>query len=118
MTGAVVVYLFLYESSDLSLESVDDVFAFLFPFDDVDEAGEKNHRCTTILDANRGLPDHGYSSRRELVQKRKAAGASGGAFEENVIGGVTSESESSYENEKSGMGNGVRIAVTEGFKHS
>jgi outer membrane protein assembly factor BamA len=32
LAGAVVVYFFLYESSDLLLESVDDVCGFLFLF--------------------------------------------------------------------------------------
>ena len=64
LAGAIVVYFFLYESSNLPLESVDDVCKIsLLPFFDDDIDGKTYiyiHRCTTILTANRGLPDHGH----------------------------------------------------------
>ncbi|ESK91805.1 monosaccharide transporter [Moniliophthora roreri MCA 2997] len=59
LLGAVVVYLFLYESSDLSLESVDEMY------------NDPNCKPWT----SRSWAPVGYANRRELVEQTKAAEA-------------------------------------------
>ncbi|TFK38512.1 general substrate transporter [Crucibulum laeve] len=73
LTAAVVVYFFLYESSDLSLESVDNMY------NDPDCKPWTSHRWAPA----------GYSSRHDLVQQTKAAQShkplASGALEEKYI---------------------------------
>ena len=59
LTGAVIVYLFLYESSDLSLEEVDEMYC--------------DPACKPWT-SRRGAPE-GFSSRKELVEQSRAAEA-------------------------------------------
>ncbi|KAJ3509979.1 hypothetical protein NLJ89_g4928 [Agrocybe chaxingu] len=73
LAGALTVYFFLYESSDLSLESVDDMY--------------NDPKCKPWT--SRSWAPAGYSSRYDLVEQTKAAQARkpfvSGAFDENHI---------------------------------
>ena len=62
LTGAVIVYFFLYESSDLSLESVDMMYY--------------DPNCKPWI--SRQWAPEGFSSRAELVEQSKAAEAGKG----------------------------------------
>ncbi|KAF8814578.1 hypothetical protein BYT27DRAFT_7129908 [Phlegmacium glaucopus] len=107
LAGAVVVYFFLYESSDLSLESVDDMY------------NDPNCKPWT----SRSWAPTGYSSRYDLVEQTKAAEArkpfASGAIDEEQIenlggksGGVNGAG--TFGNEKSGMENGIGIPAAAG----
>jgi hypothetical protein len=59
LLGAVIVFFFLYESSDLSLESVDDV-SVLSPSKIDWNADYESVRCTTTPSANLGRRRNGH----------------------------------------------------------
>ncbi|KAF4622190.1 hypothetical protein D9613_009424 [Agrocybe pediades] len=99
LTGALIVYFFLYESSDLSLESVDDMY--------------NDPKCKPWT-STKWAPV-GYSSRYDLVEQTKAAQArkplESGAIEEKQIehAGATGneKKEQGYGGGMNGTGNGV-----------
>ncbi|THU87889.1 hypothetical protein K435DRAFT_782280 [Dendrothele bispora CBS 962.96] len=76
LAGAIVVYLFLYESAHLSLEAVDDMY--------------NDPECRPWT-SSRWVPV-GYKDRMDLVEQRKAeeaeAGAEGGAGAGAEVGGA------------------------------
>jgi MFS transporter, SP family, sugar:H+ symporter len=59
LAGAIIVFFFLYESSDLSLESVDQMY---------------NDPGTKAWTSGRWAPP-GYANRRDLIEQTKAAEA-------------------------------------------
>jgi len=77
LTGALIVYFFLYESSDLSLESVDDVRMFCY-IGFTSFWCDTVQRCTMTRNVNRGrqrsglpldtLPDTTSSNRPKLLK--------------------------------------------------
>jgi len=100
LTGAIIVYFFLYESSDLSLESVDNMY------------NDPNCKPWT----SRSWAPAGYASRYDLVQQTKAAEAhkplASGALDESQIekagnqNGAANGSNGALPGYENGVGNG------------
>jgi SP family sugar:H+ symporter-like MFS transporter len=92
LTGAVIVFFFLYESSDLSLESVDDMY--------------NDPKCKPWT-SEKWAPV-GYASRRDVAQQTKAAQAhkplASGAIEEKQLEHAEREGHYGGDAEKAGMG--------------
>ncbi|KAG5352846.1 hypothetical protein C0989_012600 [Termitomyces sp. Mn162] len=89
LVGAVIVFFFLYESSDLSLESVDLMY--------------NDPKCRPWTSRQWAPP--GYRSRYDLAQQNKAAGA-------NKVVGPSGADESRIEKVDYGDANGIGTSAT------
>ncbi|KAG5735436.1 High-affinity glucose transporter ght2 [Termitomyces sp. T112] len=89
LVGAVIVFFFLYESSDLSLESVDLMY--------------NDPKCRPWTSRQWAPP--GYRSRYDLAQQNKAAGA-------NKVVGPSGADESRIEKVEYGDANGIGTSAT------